>query len=371
VERKTRYPGIYERVNGDGSKTFRVKVRVKGAPPETKSFDRLTDAREWQARTAAFARSRRQGPVKANLAQAIAKYEAEELPRLVPLQQKHRQAHLRWWLAQANGGRIPLRDLTRGWAAEKLQALRRCALAGRPVSFATSNRYKAALSAVLSACVEWEWLPGNPLHSPSRRKRAKGDREEARDRDENLEEMTRLRAACAASYDRWLLPMLILARACGARQSELMGLRWEDVELGHEVPRAVVRATKNGSERTLYFPGEAARVLRELQSGRFRSPWVLAAEDDPKAVPRFPRHAWYAALKTAGITDLHWHDLRHFWACELLDKGRATLPELMMLGGWRSIQAMRVYVGRAQRTGSAPVEVIHHAFAPGRGAGAS
>src|SRR5262245_49706301 len=38
---------VEKRTTSDGKTSYRVKVRLKGFPPETASFDRITDAREW------------------------------------------------------------------------------------------------------------------------------------------------------------------------------------------------------------------------------------------------------------------------------------------------------------------------------------
>ena len=38
---------IQKRVTKDGATSYRVQVRLKGFPPETASFDRLTDAKAW------------------------------------------------------------------------------------------------------------------------------------------------------------------------------------------------------------------------------------------------------------------------------------------------------------------------------------
>ena len=38
---------IEKRTTSEGNTTYRVKVRVKGFAPESASFDRLTDARDW------------------------------------------------------------------------------------------------------------------------------------------------------------------------------------------------------------------------------------------------------------------------------------------------------------------------------------
>ena len=43
--------GVQEIKNQDGTKSYRVQVRVRGTKPISKSFRRLTDAKKWKAQT--------------------------------------------------------------------------------------------------------------------------------------------------------------------------------------------------------------------------------------------------------------------------------------------------------------------------------
>lgn len=240
------------------------------------------------------------------------------------------------------------------------------------MSYATTNRYKAALSAVLSAAVEdWEWLETNPLHRGSRRKRPKGERERERDRELTKEERKRLLGACRRSAEGRLHVLVLCAFASGAREGELMGLEWARLQLRPSVfdpekgkgepgvPRATVVDTKNGEDRVIYFPGEAGELLRKLARRPRLSRFVFAGPEDlPSSRPEFPTGAWRYAKKRAHIEDLRFHDLRHCWACTMLDSG-ATLAQLMILGGWKSVIMVRRYAKRAQRHGSAAVETMH------------
>jgi hypothetical protein len=46
-DKKTRYPGIYQRIHESGKVVYLARARVKGAGEASKSFQRLTDARVW------------------------------------------------------------------------------------------------------------------------------------------------------------------------------------------------------------------------------------------------------------------------------------------------------------------------------------
>lgn len=125
------------------------------------------------------------------------------------------------------------------------------------------------------------------------------------------------------------------------------------------VPRCEIEDTKNGVSHVIYFPGEAGELLRQLQPSAKASAFVFAKAGDPADLePVFPDHAWRHWRKKAGLPDVRFHDLRHTWACEMLDSG-ATLPQLMILGGWKTANMVRRYAARAQRHGSDAVELRH------------
>jgi integrase len=347
---------------GKNRTTYTVRVRIAGRPAQVKTFDRKTDAKEWAAKMETDIRRGRTLGGRRTVGEAIDYYLAHHVARLAESDLRNRVRQLAWWKERIGG--VLLDDLGAGHVREHLRTL-----TGRKV--ATVNRYHAALSAVLSQAAAEEWMESNPLHRARRGIRPNSEREEERDREVAEEEWNRLRAACRRSPDPRLYVLVVCAFASGARESELMGMEWRRCDLApvfHDpatgearpgVPRAEVVNTKNGSSRMLYFPGEAGEVLRERRRLAPLSRYVFAQPGDaPDKLPRFPTQAWWYWRNKAGLADVRFHDLRHSWACRLLDSG-ATLPQIMILGGWKTANMVRRYASRAQRHGSDAVEAMH------------
>jgi hypothetical protein len=200
---------IRMRKGKNGRSTYLVQIRLVGKPSVSKTFDRRTDAKEWAAKTEMEMRRNRSLGGRHTVAEAIEHYRTHQLASLAPAHIINRERHLAWW--QERLGRVLLEDLGQGHVREHLRTLD-----GRKV--ATLNRYRAALSAVLSFVVEEEWLAGNPLHGRRRRHRPLSEREEERDREVAPDEWQRLVAACRRCEDPRLYALVLCAHASGGRQ---------------------------------------------------------------------------------------------------------------------------------------------------------
>jgi integrase len=336
-----------------GKTVYQVRVRLTGRPPLCQTFDRRTDAKEWAAKMETEFRRRRAFGGRRTVEEAIGHYLQHGIASLAISDVRNRKRQLEWWRERI--GRLLLENVGPGDVREALREL-----SGRKV--ATLNRYRAALSAVLSFAVDEEWIDDNPLHRARRRNRPNAEREVERDREVTADEWNRLREACRKSEDPRLLALVVCAYASGAREGELMGMEWKRAELnppGSGVPRVEVLDTKNGTSRMLYFPGEAGDLLRERRKTAALSRYVFALPGDPPdKMPVFPTQAWKYWRRKAGVEDLRFHDLRHSWACRLLDSG-ANLAQLMILGGWKTANMVRRYAARAQRHGSDAVDAMH------------
>ncbi|MDP2833820.1 MAG: site-specific integrase [Pseudomonadota bacterium] len=326
-------PTIEKRTTDAGT-SYRVKVRLTGYPPETATFERLTDAKAWASKTESdmkagrhFGQSKRHN--FAELADEYAPH-AKDKPRLD------------YW--RETFGPERLDTITPARIAKERDKLlseetdRKDAATGelKKRTGATVNRYLAALSSCLSYGVkELQWLERNPMERVRKPAENKG-----RVRFLSDDERGALLDACRPHADLYLA--LVLSLTTGARQAEIMGLRWGQIDFARQV--ISLTETKNGDRRALPLVGQALDLLRER--GRVRTlgddrifPPTRAAK---KADCLDLRDPWTKALKAAGIENFHWHDLRHTAASYLAMSG-VSLVEIAKVLGHRTLQMVARY----------------------------
>ncbi len=336
--------------------SYRVQVRVKGRPAESQTFPNKKEAQAWAASIETAIREGRHFPhaaAKRTTFDALAKdYSETVLAEFGEKERVTRSRQLQWWAEQFAG--LALAEITAdriSQARDRLAAEtfargkpRRDKKTGEIIppkeyrrSGATTNRYVACLSHALSFGVkERRLIDRNPVSDISRKKEPTG-----RTRFLSDEERTVLLDACAKSEWPALHALVLLAITTGARKGELTGLRWADVDL--KAGRALLRETKNGEQRTLPLAGKALDALRELKlKNSARSEYVFP---QPSGLPGpyvyFDAH-WYAALEAAGITDFHFHDLRHTTASMLAAQG-ASLLEIADVLGHKTLAMVKRY----------------------------
>ena len=77
---------IEKRILGNGKASFRVKIRLRGYPPQSATFERKTDAKKWAQQTEAAIREGRYFQTsesrKHTLSELIDRYLEYELPKL-------------------------------------------------------------------------------------------------------------------------------------------------------------------------------------------------------------------------------------------------------------------------------------------------
>jgi integrase len=169
---------------------------------------------------------------------------------------------------------------------------------------------------------------------------------------------TALLAACAQSRSRALLPAVVLALNTGLRSSELLSLRWHQVDLSGASIKVGDSKTKAGRGRVVPMNATAAAALlewasqfpdRENTHAVFPTERVGAAGNgfggmisgtDPERPMGSLKEAWESAKRRAGV-QVRWHDLRHTCCTRLLETG-ASLPIVGQILGWSPSTTVRM-----------------------------
>jgi len=333
---------IEKRSTGTGKTTYRVKVRLRGFAPETATFERLTDAKQWATKTEADMRAGRHfGHSKRHTFDDLAD---EYLPH------SKDPSRLNYWrrefgpdtLDSITPARISkVRDKL---LSEKTQNFATPAAdpatdAERPKSNrkgATVNRYIAALSSCLNYGVKTlEWIERNPCERVRKPPESPG-----RVRFLDDDERKRLLDACRPHKELYLA--VVLSLTTGARQAEIMSLRWGQINFARR--SITLNKTKNGTTRSIPLVGEAFTLLDERSKVR--------SLNDDRVFPATARAkkstyldletAWRNALKTAAVTDFRWHDLRHTSA-SYLAMLNVSLVEIAKVLGHKTLAMVMRY----------------------------
>ncbi len=322
----------------DGKVTHRVRIRMKGYPIQTASFERLTDARRWAQQTEAAIREGRHFKTseakRHTLAELIDRYSVEILPHKKGRGAQVQGAQLRWWREQL--GTLTLADITPPLIAEYRDKLASGYPDNQPRSPSTVVRYLAILSHCLNIAVkEYQWLDDSPMRRVTKPKEPRG-----RVRFLSDDERIRLVTACETSTNPYLFPVVVLALSTGMRAGEAMNLEWRDVDLARGW--ITLRDTKNGERRGVPLTGKALELVRQhAKVRRLDTPLLWPSKEHPDK-PMDLRQPWGKALKQAGIEDFRFHDLRHSAASYLAMNG-ASLNEIAGVLGHKTLNMVKRY----------------------------
>ena len=138
-------------------------------------------------------------------------------------------------------------------------------------------------------------------------------------------EKDRLLTAALSQRNIYIGPVIEFAIETGMRRSEILKLKWCDVNL--ENGFAILYDTKNGEDRSVPLTHDCIHILKHL---------------DEKTARIFPisanclRLAWTRARKKANITDLRFHDLRHEAVSRFFEMGM-SVPEVALISGHKDL----------------------------------
>lgn len=363
---------------------WQAKVRRKGWPPVSKTFDRKADAEAWGRATeremdvGAFIQ--RDDAERTTFDEVAKRYQREVLPT------KRARVQPGYMLDRLceRFGKYSLASITATMLAEYRDERLKV------VSAQTVVHELSLITRVLKAC-QLDWGVALPQGIPTQQIR-KPKVSNARDRRLEGQEEALLYTALAGKT--FPLAAVMLAIETAARQSELISLRWEDVDLTRRVARLRGPGggvTKSGDEyRDVPLSPRAVKTLeglpRKLKDSRvfplsqnaLRLTWDRAVAS---ARQRHLHQLLVERLKTEGIdgdrevralmfkkreplaiskellgelekrdrtlVDLHFHDLRHEATSRLAEK--LQMHELMKVTGHKtSAMLSRYYHPRAE-----------------------
>lgn len=192
----------------------------------------------------------------------------------------------------------------------------------RERSLASVNRELELLSRIFTRAIELKLTANNPCDQvklfelSNKRRRYLLDEEEPR-----------LLAACEGTLAH-LRRMIVVAIRTGMRRGDQLNLRKRQVDFQRGV--IWVPNAKTGKEYSLNMSAELREIMLGLVRENPASEYVFANPATGKPYLDLKK-GFAAACSKAGITDLHWHDLRHTFGTRLAEAGysEATIAELM------------------------------------------
>ena len=337
---ETFMPSVQRRISPNGKISYRALVRLKNHKTKTATFLKRADAVSWSQEIETKIKQSKYFPdrliesEKFTLNDLLDRYKSEVLSEK---RAKGQSGQLIWWKDQL--GEYKLKDLTPSLIAGLKDKLTKdqSERTGRSRTSATVNRYLALLSHAFTVAVrEWQWMAVNPLRQISKFKEAQG-----RTRFLSDEERERLLDVCSSSKNTHLFTLVTLALSTGMRRGEMLGLRWENIDIQNR--RITLVITKNGERRGVPLVGKAYGLIKELflklepegQDLLFPSP-------NNSKKPISIRTAWETVLKRSRIENFRFHDLRHSTASYLAMNG-ASLLEIADILGHKTLQMVKRY----------------------------
>lgn len=222
-------------------------------------------------------------------------------------------------------GRLKLSKLTKRHVAHLYVELEKAGVSPRMRQLS-----HAILRSALQQAVEWEYVPRNVVAANRRPKAPK--------KQFMVLKQTEARRFIEAAREDRFFALYVLAIATGLRQGELLGLRWEDIDLKEgklSVRRTLTEVkghltvgepkTKRAT-RQIHLPPVALAALKShrqamLAEGHINGFVFCDSAGGPMRKSNLVRRSFKPILTKAELPNIRFHDLRHTAATLLLSAG--------------------------------------------------
>ena len=198
-----------------------------------------------------------------------------------------------------------------------------------------ANRVLALLSTMFSKAIIWGYLKtDNPCRG------VKKFKEISRDRFLSGEELARFFEALDLTENPAFKDFILLALFTGARKSNVLSMRWRDIDFERNVWKIPGELSKNGEPMQVPLGPDVLDILRRRRA-ETSSVFVLPG---PGAKGHYmePKRAWGTLLKRAKLEDLRIHDLRRSMGSWMTIQG-TSLPIVGKALGHKTSQATSIY----------------------------
>lgn len=300
----TETDGLRLRVTSSGVKTFSLLRRIRNGPMERVTLGRFPDAYKTEsARTKA---KKLNGVIADGANPAEVKRANKAEPTFADLfaeyMDRHAKPNKRSWRQDPT----MYRDyLEKALARKKVSRISRADLAAIHTAITKSghstvaNRVKTLVSSIFGRAVVWGYLDHNPA------KGIESNPEKSRDRFLKPGELPRVFAALDGEPNTGFRDYFLLSLLTGARRSNVVGMRWSDLDL--EGGEWRIPDTKNGEPLQLPLIPEALAILKaRREAAEVGSRYVFPASRSDSTLGHMSgeRKAWLRLLDRDEIARL-------------------------------------------------------------------
>lgn len=172
--------------------------------------------------------------------------------------------------------------------------------------------------------------------------------------------------AQAVPWERRFLQMLLHT---GARLSELLNLKWEDVSLEHKTLLLWTRKRRNGSRQSRAVPMDETLfdILKRLREKHPDAEYVFInpvtgrhyARNQPSIKNMLAR-----LCEKAGVRPFGFHAIRHYFALRLMESKKTGLTDIQLLLGHQRATTTDIYLRSMAPRLDYLAEIIEEAVVP-------
>ncbi|MDD9335502.1 MAG: site-specific integrase [Rickettsiaceae bacterium] len=202
----------------------------------------------------------------------------------------------------------------------------------------SANRFFELLRAVFNKAIALGLLGKNPAIGIEEHE------EQARERYINTkEEMSRFIDAIKTSTNRQMADVFLLSLLTGARKSNVLSIKWNNINFEDRIWYIPAVQTKNRKALPIHLVEDAITMLaRRKEENKTGSIWVFPSDRSRCGHLTSPKRAWKKICQLANIDELRIHDLRRTHGC-LMRKAGADRELIGEALGHKDLKSTKIY----------------------------